>query len=187
MLRSIGLAGVIAFVLASSPASALDVVNSDPGGQIAAYTRRLALAEARGEPVRIGAVECDSSCTLFLASRRACVSPQAVFGFHAPWVGAPNSGVVSPELTELFARSYRPALRRLFMAHVISSRGQVPGPLMRISGLQLASLGYRLCGEGEQRMITASRSARPPRYAARRINPAALAESPQYPFGPWGY
>jgi hypothetical protein len=186
MLRSTGLAGVIAFVLASSPASALDVVNNDPGGQIASYTHRLAVAEARGEPIRIGAVECDSSCTLFLAARRACVSPQAVFGFHAPWVGAPNAGVVSPELIDLFARSYKPALRRLFIAHVMSSGGRVPGPLMRLSGLQLASMGYRLCGEGDTRMITASRG-RPARYASRRINPAALAESPQYPFGPWGY
>jgi hypothetical protein len=187
MLRSFGLAGMMTLALMSSEANALDIVNDDPGGQIAGYTRRLALAEARGEPVRIGAVECDSSCTLFLAARRACVSPQAVFGFHAPWLGAPNAGVVSPELTELFARSYKPTLRRLFMAHVRSSGGVVPGPLMRLSGLQLASLGYRLCGDEDTRSITASARGRAPRYAAaRRINPAALASSPRFPFDPWG-
>ena len=54
----------------------------------------LARAEARGEQVRIGAVECNSSCTLFLAARRSCVSPEAVFGFHAPWAGAATGGVV---------------------------------------------------------------------------------------------
>jgi len=185
MLRSFGLAGMMTLALFSAPASALDINNNDHGGQIGNYMQRIAAAESRGEPIRIGAVECDSSCTLFLGSRHTCVSPQAVFGFHAPWVGAPNAGVVSPQLTAMFAHSYRPALRRMFISHVMASGGAVPGPLMKISGAQLASLGYRLCGEGVTREAAVNRGQRAARYYGdRRISPSALAASPENPFAP---
>ena len=72
--------------------------------------------------------------------------PGAVFGFHAPWVGGPTSGVVDRRMTAVFASAYKPSLRRIFLSHVRNSHGQVPGPLLRLSGMQLASLGYRLCG-----------------------------------------
>ncbi|GLI93144.1 hypothetical protein [Methylocystis echinoides] len=146
MLRSYGLAGMMTLVLFSAPASAFDVVNPDYGGRVEPYAARLAQAQSRGEPVRIGPVECDSSCTLFLAARNSCVHPGAVFGFHAPWVGGPTSGVVDRRMTAVFASAYKPPLRRIFLSHVHNTRGQVPGPLLRLSGMQLASLGYRLCG-----------------------------------------
>lgn len=146
MLRSYGPAGLLTLVLFSGPASAFDVVYHDYGGQVEPYAARLAMAEARGEPVRIGPVECDSSCTLYLAARRSCVSPSAVFGFHAPWVGGPTGGVVDPQMTAVFASSYKPPLRRIFLNHVRHSRGVAPGPLLKITGAQLANLGYRLCG-----------------------------------------
>jgi hypothetical protein len=147
MLRSYGLAGLMTLVLFSAPANAFDVSNHDYGGRVEPYVARLAQAQARGEEVRIGPVECDSSCTLFLAARRSCVSPGAVFGFHAPWVGGPNSGMVDRLMTAVFASAYKPPLRRIFLNHVRNSRGMVPGPLLKISGAQLASLGYRLCGQ----------------------------------------
>jgi hypothetical protein len=147
MLRSYGLAGLMTLVLFSAPANAFDVSNHDYGGRVEPYVARLAQAQARGEEVRIGPVECDSSCTLFLAARRSCVSPGAVFGFHAPWVGGPNSGMVDRQMTAVFASAYKPPLRRIFLNHVRNSRGMVPGPLLKISGAQLASLGYRLCGQ----------------------------------------
>lgn len=147
MLRSYGLAGLMTLVLLSASANALEVTNHDYGGRVEPYVARLAQAQARGEEVRIGPVECDSSCTLYLAARRSCVSPGAVFGFHAPWVGGPNSGVVDRQMIAVFASAYKPSLRRIFLNHVRNSRGVVPGPLLKISGTQLASLGYRLCGE----------------------------------------
>lgn len=147
MLRSFGLAGMMTLVLFSVPAKAFDVVDHDYGGRVEPYVARVQEAQARGEPVRIGAVECDSSCTLYLAAKRSCVSPGAVFGFHAPWVGGPTSGVVDPQMTAVFASAYKPPLRRIFLNHVRNSRGVVPGPLLKISGAQLASLGYRLCAE----------------------------------------
>jgi hypothetical protein len=147
MLRSYGFAGMMTLALFSAPANALDVLDHDYGGRVEPYVARLAQAQARGEPVRIGPVECDSSCTLFLAARRSCVSPGAVFGFHAPWVGGPTGGVVDRQMTAVFASAYKPPLRRIFLDHVRSSRGAAPGPLLRITGAQLASFGYRLCGE----------------------------------------
>ena len=186
MLRSLGLAGMMGLVLLSAPASALDVVNDDLGGVVEFYMARLARAEARGEQVRIGAVECDSSCTLFLAARRSCVSPEAVFGFHAPWAGAATGGVVDPEMVAVFSRSYKPALRRLFLAHIRNTSGAVPGPLLKLTGLQLASLGYRLCGEvGSQQ--TAANHVRPAfaNNRAGRINPSVRASSPESPLARW--
>ncbi len=147
MLRSYGLAGMMTLVLCSAPAQAFDVVDHDYGGRVEPYAARVAQAQARGEPVRIGPVECDSSCTLYLAARQSCVSSGAVFGFHAPWVGGPTSGVVDRQMTALFASAYKPPLRRIFLRHVRNSRGMVPGPLLKISGAQMASLGYRLCDE----------------------------------------
>lgn len=146
MLRSHGLAGMMTLALFSAPANAFDVVSPDYGGRVEPYAARIAMAQARGEPVRIGPVECDSSCTLYLAARRSCVSPGAVFGFHAPWVGGPTSGVVDRQMTAVFASAYKPPLRRIFLKHVRNSRGVVPGPLLRLSGAQLGGLGYRLCG-----------------------------------------
>lgn len=145
MLRSYGLAGLMTLVLFSAPANAFDVVDHDYGGRVEPYAARVAMAQARGEPVRIGPVECDSSCTLYLAARRSCVSPEAVFGFHAPWVGGPTRGVVDRQMTAVFASAYKPPLRRIFLNHVRNSRGVVPGPLLRLTGAQLGSLGYRLC------------------------------------------
>ncbi|MGE5368928.1 MAG: hypothetical protein ACM3PD_04930 [Chloroflexota bacterium] len=146
MLRSYGLAGLTTLVLFTAPAYAFDVVSPDFGGRVEPYAARIAQAQARGEQVRIGPVECDSSCTLYLAARNSCVHPGAVFGFHAPWVGGPTSGVVDRRMTAVFASAYKPSLRRIFLSHVRNSHGQVPGPLLRLSGMQLASLGYRLCG-----------------------------------------
>lgn len=179
MLRFLGLAGITGLVMLATPASALDVTQNDHGGRVDLYAQRLAVAEARGEQIRIGSVECDSSCTLFLASRRACVSPGAVLGFHAPWVGAPNGGVVDPGLTAMFASSYKPALRRMFLAHVRNTAGMTPGPLMKVSGMQLASMGYRLCGrEGYQQ--TAANRVRSFRHHGGAIHPSAMAANPQY-------
>ncbi len=180
MLRSLGLAGATALVLLCAPAQALDVVRDDHGGRVEPYAERLAIAEARGEPVRIGAVACDSSCTLFLAARRACVSRQAVFGFHAPWIGEPDGGVVDRELTGMFARSYKPALRRLFLQHVRNTADTVPGPLLKLSGAQLASLGYRLCDESN---VLRTASTRAPRVVRSRIEPSAMASGRWFPFG----
>jgi hypothetical protein len=68
MLRSFGLAGTMTAVLLTAPANAFDVMAPDYGGRVEQYQARLARAEARGEPIRIGPTECDSSCTLYLAS-----------------------------------------------------------------------------------------------------------------------
>ncbi len=179
---------MLSLVPLSTPAAALDVVNDDHGGRVEPYAARVAAADARGEPVRFGNVECDSSCTLLLAARNACVSPNTVFGFHAPWYGEPTHGVVDPRMTAMFARHYKPALRRLFLEHVRATGGAAPGPLLRLSGAQLAGLGYRVCGAGD----TAQRTPARVRQTARdngfgRINPNTQAYSPQYFFGPLGW
>lgn len=185
MLRSLGLAGITTLVLLSTPASAFDVVNNDYGGHIEPYAARAAAAERRGEPVRFGNVECDSSCTLLLAAPKACVSPNAVFGFHAPWYGTPDHGVIDPKMTAMFAHSYKPALRRLFLDHVRNTGGAAPGPLLKLTGLQLSNLGYRLCGQTESAQV-ASHHHRVARSGFGPINPYAMGESPRGFFPPGG-
>ena len=76
MLRSLGLAGMMTLVLLTAPARAFDILDPDYGGRVEPYAARLAIAEARREPIRIGPTECNSSCTLYLASRRSCVSAE---------------------------------------------------------------------------------------------------------------
>ncbi|MGD9543592.1 MAG: hypothetical protein AB7F41_12595 [Methylocystis sp.] len=145
MLRSLGLAGMMTAVLLTGQAKAFDVMEPDYGGRVEKYEARLARAQARGEPIRIGPTECDSSCTLYLANPHSCVSESAVFGFHAPWFGGPDGGVVDPRMTAVFASHYKPGLRRIFMAHVRRHGHHAPGPMLRITGRQLAAYGYRLC------------------------------------------
>ncbi len=145
MLRSLGLAGTMTLVLLTAPANAFDVMSPDYGGRVEQYEARLARARARGEPIRIGPTECNSSCTLYLANPQSCVSEGAVFGFHAPWFGGPEGGVVDPRMTAVFAAHYKPGLRQAFMAHVRRHGNQAPAPMMRITGRQLAAYGYRLC------------------------------------------
>jgi hypothetical protein len=57
-------------------------IRSDGGGNIQDYADQVA-AFAHKE-VRIVGV-CNSACTMFLGHPRACVSPEASFGFHGPW------------------------------------------------------------------------------------------------------
>jgi hypothetical protein len=186
MLRLPALAGMTMLVALSAPAHAFEITDNDLGGLVEPYVLRLAAAEARGEPVRIGAVQCNSSCTLFLAARRACVSSQAVFGFHAPWIGLPSGGTVDPKMVSMFSRAYKPALRRLFLAHVDRTKDIVPGPLMKLSGLQLASLGYRLCDDAGAPQIAADRSRSQIAHSrAGKINPSAQASSFEFSLARW--
>ena len=138
---------LIATVLLLFATSALAGNNAgfEMGGNYSRFDPVVSQYNASGELFRIEG-HCQSSCTLFLGARHSCVSPGAVFGFHAPWTGTPQGGYIDPRMTAVFARAYKPALRRLFIAHVRATAHMTPGPLMRLSGMQLASLGYRLCG-----------------------------------------
>lgn len=147
MLRTIALLGAMFCALGSTNAAAFSVSHNDYGGRVEKYRNRLASANAHDEEIRIGNVTCVSSCTLFLNARHGCVSSRATLGFHAPWYGTESEGVVDPRMTAYFARSYKPALRRVFLAHVRETGWQAPGPILTISGRQLAHMGYQLCQE----------------------------------------
>jgi len=54
-------------------------------------------------------------------------------------------GDVFRGMTAVFAAHYKPGLRQAFMAHVRRHAHQAPGPMLRITGRQLAAYGYRLC------------------------------------------
>jgi hypothetical protein len=76
------------------PAMSFNLDSNDKGGIPDAYYERMKRARATGELVRIGPVLCDSSCTLYLGAKNLCISPRAVFGFHAVWTGWQASWVL---------------------------------------------------------------------------------------------
>jgi hypothetical protein len=130
------------------PATSFTVDSDDKGGIPDAYYGRMQRARATGELIRIGPVACDSSCTLYLGARNVCVSPEAVFGFHAVWTGWQGNPVGSfnnQRWTALFADAYKPRLRELFLSHVREYWHVSPQPLMKLTGSQLSHYGYRLC------------------------------------------
>lgn len=131
--------------LISIPSYAFDITTPNYGGEVNFYESRLAKANRTGTPIRIGPTNCDSSCTLYLAARNGCVSPNAVFGFHAPWYGSSDGGIVDPRMVEQFARHYKPGLRKVFLDHVAKSGHIAPGPMLHITGQELSKFGYRLC------------------------------------------
>jgi hypothetical protein len=62
-----------------------------------------------GERFRIDA-HCQSACTMFLAIRNVCVTPNASLLFHAG--GSMRAGKVSKEYTDRMLARYKPSLRK---------------------------------------------------------------------------
>lgn len=136
------------FALLSWPATAFTVDIDDKGGIPDRYYERMKKVRATGELVRIGPVTCNSSWTLYLGAKNLCISPGAVFGFHAVWTGWQGNPVGSfnnRRWTELFASAYKRGLRELFISHVQEYWHVSPQPLLKLTGSQLAGYGYKLC------------------------------------------
>lgn len=123
----------------ASCASEHDIID-DSGGHVGDYIHRRKALDELSEPVRILG-RCLSACTLLLRARDVCVAPNAQLGFHAPW----DDHGVHPEAVDYMASAYKPALRKLFYAHVRNGGGVSHGPYLMLSGRQLATLGYSLC------------------------------------------
>jgi hypothetical protein len=69
---------------------------------------------ASGEPFRIDA-HCQSACTMFLAIRHVCVSPDATLAFHAG--GNRQRGIINPDKSRRMLNTYNAALRRYVVAN----------------------------------------------------------------------
>lgn len=80
-------------------------ITSDPGGNLQTYQAAVESVRRSGEKVIIDGA-CNSACTLWLSlpASQICVTPRAVFGFHA----ATNSdtGLPNPSATDALWHSY---------------------------------------------------------------------------------
>lgn len=148
-------------ILAASSASASDF---DGGGDVLQYMNNVHLANARGQSVRLDGV-CLSACTMKLGLHRACVTPEARFGFHSP---TRADGRMAAAWRAVLLQHY-PARIRSHVAPMLEQRDYT-----FVSGRTLIALGMKPCNEAGQ---MASQPQRPYRTPA-----PAQAASPVEPF-----
>jgi hypothetical protein len=126
----------------ASSATAVVRITDDHGGNMGVYwSRYLALRESNELVVIDGT--CSSACTLILGmipADRVCITPNAVFGFHAAW----NSGFLGLPVTN------EPATRTLMMVYPARIRnwiirhGGLRQKMLYLSGRSLVGF-YRQC------------------------------------------
>ena len=132
-----------ALLLAALPAAALADGSSRPyggGGPIGA-PNIIAKYNKSGELFRIEG-HCQSSCTMLLAIRNVCVSPDAELAFHAALFPNERDQKPPPKRQAAMLNSYKPALRRYLVAnHYVDTF-----EFHTISGREIISkFGYKSC------------------------------------------
>lgn len=122
------------------------IVSHDPGGPVDARAREISLLRARDARIEIRG-DCWSSCTMYLALPRTCVSRDAVLGFHGPGSGMRGIGLIPAEFeraSQMMARHYPEPLRGWFLRE---GRARTVG-FHRFSGRQLIAMGLAECRDG---------------------------------------
>ena len=132
--------GALAAALACASAKAEVRITDDMGGLMTEYASRFASLRETGEKVVVDG-PCYSACTMLLGllpRSQVCVTPRAVFGFHAAW-NFDDGGrrVTSPTATH--------ALLDLYPSHVrgwIAKHGGLSPQLKYMRGREI----YPACG-----------------------------------------
>lgn len=123
-------------------AAAVVRITDDRGGNIGAYWSRYMALRDSGERVVIDGV-CSSACTLVLGivpRDRVCVTPNALFGFHAAWrPGLFGLRVINEPATRTLLSFYPDPVRQW-----IARNGGLGTETMYLSGHDLLSI-YRQC------------------------------------------
>ena len=96
---------VAVFATISPPRASTAVITKDIGGLLVEYEKKFSVPH---HWVVDG--ECDSACTLVLATHDVCATERAVFGFHAAYI--PGEDGISPEGTQEMYRHYPKAIQR---------------------------------------------------------------------------
>lgn len=125
--------GVVLSLFASH-ALATVIISDDNGGRIGPYLARYQMLRQSGEYVIVDG-RCLSACTIVLGlipRSRLCVTPKAVFGFHAAWL--PNSEVtISNREATRYLMQYYPAQIRAW----IRQNGGLTSNLLLLYGREL--------------------------------------------------
>jgi hypothetical protein len=147
LIRSIGMlicaCALGAFAAAPARAdgsvSALNMGMGARSGEMPRFDAVVRQYNASGERFRIDS-HCQSACTLFLAIRNVCITPEASLLFHAG--GNRNRGIFSPAATQHMLNAYKPALRK----YVSDNHFMDTFEFHTISGSEMISrFGYRAC------------------------------------------
>jgi hypothetical protein len=125
------------FGLFATYAAATVVISHDNGGRIGPYLTRYQALRQSGEYVVVDG-ECLSACTIVLGiipKDRLCVTPNAVFGFHAAWLPDDNAIISSREATRYLMQYYPPHIRIW-----ITRNGGLTSNLLLLYGKELTRL-----------------------------------------------
>jgi hypothetical protein len=134
------LAFVTAPALADGSVTALGMGMGAPNRQrFAEFEAVIRQYNASGERFRIDG-HCQSACTMFLAIRNVCVTPNATLLFHSG--GNPRTGQRSEETTSRMLAKYKPSLRKYVTANHYMDTFEfhsIPGPVI------ISRFGYAAC------------------------------------------
>lgn len=119
---------------ATQAAQSVRVIRNDSGGQLQQYLNALSIAAIAGEVIKIDGW-CASACTVYLGSPFTCVTPQAKFGFHAPFGGTAEQNRYA---TQVMASNLPPVLGRWFLQNAAHLGGQ---QYVALSGAQIVQMG----------------------------------------------
>ena len=128
----------LALALLSFPASAATVIHNDHGGVIREYAARFAAIGHRHERLVIDGA-CMSACTMALSVPGMCVTPRAMFGFHAARENPAYNAPISAAGTAYLMAHYPSTVRRW-----IASRGGLGRGLLILQGRELAGMA-KMC------------------------------------------
>ena len=134
---------VAALLLVASGQGLADVrIRSSPGGEVGSYLVLFELVRKSGERVVIDG-PCLSACTLVLSivpSRRICVTPRAVLGFHAAIaVDRVGHRYSASDATRVITETYPPPIRAW-----ISRHGGLSRRVLLLHGRELSAM-YPSC------------------------------------------
>jgi hypothetical protein len=133
---------VALLLIAIAPASADVRIRSSAGGEVGSYLTLFELVRRSGERVVIDG-PCLSACTLVLSivpSRRICMTPRAILGFHAA-IAVDRDGhrFSASAATRVIAETYPAPVRAWITRH-----GGLSRRLLLLRGRELAAL-YPSC------------------------------------------
>ncbi|MBI3435143.1 MAG: hypothetical protein HY056_08710 [Proteobacteria bacterium] len=159
------LAALFMVVFAGSATAAIRIAD-DPGGQIGTYVARYLAIRQSGQNVIIDG-PCISACTMILGllpRERVCVTPRAVFGFHAAW-RRDDSGqmVTSNGGTRLLWEIYPVRIRNW-----LARKGGLSRKMLLLRGRDLASIYAPCRHDGVTTARRTQRVKRPPSNADLR-------------------
>ncbi len=118
------------------------IIRNDRGGPVGMRAREISALQQSNRHVELRGRVCLSSCTMYLALDRVCVSAATTFGFHGPsYYGRPLSSRDFEHWSQVIASHYPARLKRWYLE---TGRHRNSG-YYRIKGRKLIEMGVAPC------------------------------------------